>query len=192
MMIDTSLISLNEAIANGLTLSKGLKVSLPIGGDATIYGFIAMEDDIFSLAIDMPPLGEAKILSNRVLFGFNDQLHRFPIFSSVCKANEERYKLYLLYVSRFLNLPSQWKIKTYIQSMKHEEANPNVYKIDNVRIEDKTAYYYTKDDDLYFQSTSKLCGIGNGFAVITRRISNLSDDIKYEIFNPEEVKIEKT
>lgn len=189
-MNETSLISLEEAIEGGRTLSKGEKVSLPIGGDAEIYGFIAIENDVFSFAIDMPPLGEGKVLSNRVIFSLNNKLHRFPVFNSVCKAIEEKYELYLLYIPKFYNL-SEWGIKVYTQSMKNEVPNSNVSKIKGVRIEDKKAYYYPDNGDLYFQSTSKLRGIGNGVAVITRRLSKLSEDIKYEIFNPQEVMIEK-
>ena len=66
-MIETSLISLKDALAEGQTLKKGMQVVLPFQMEATIYGFISIEEDeedLFDLAIDMPPLGEAKVLSN--------------------------------------------------------------------------------------------------------------------------------
>ena len=99
MMIDTSLIRLNEAIKEGRTLKEGDNVILPIGLRAKIYGFIAANevDNLFNSSIDMPPLGEGYILSNRAVFKFGEELYRFPIFTSVCKTSEEKYNLYRLY-----------------------------------------------------------------------------------------------
>ena len=193
-MIETSLISLKDALAEGQTLKKGMQVVLPFQMEATIYGFISIEEDeedLFDLAIDMPPLGEAKVLSNRVITSINDKMYRFPIFSEVSKATEMKYPLRFLYVPRFLNLPSQWEVKYYMSSLSDETPNPKVSRIDGVEIEDNIAYYYPKDNALYFQSSSRLSGIGNGMVVITRRLSKCSDDIKYEIFTPNEVLIEK-
>ena len=193
-MIETSLISLKEALAEGQTLKKGMQVVLPTYMEATIYGFIAIEEDeedLFDLSIDMPPLGEAKVLSNRVITSINDKMYRFPIFSEARKATEIKYPLRFLYVPRLLNLPSQWEVKYYMSSLSDETPNPKVSRIDGVEIEDNIAYYYSKEDDLYFQSSSRLSGIGNGMVVITRRLSKCSDDIKYEIFNSNEVLIEK-
>lgn len=190
MMIETSLINVIDAINNGRTLSKGQPVTLPVEGDATIYGFLAIENFIFSMAIDMPPLGEATVLSNRVIFAFDKKLHRFPIFNSVCKATEEKYGLRLLYVPRLLNLSNQWNVQAYEQSMVQEKSNPKVARIDGVKIEDDVAYYYPQNNDMYFKSSSKLRGLGNGLAVIIRRISKISGDIKYEIYNPEEIQVE--
>lgn len=191
MMIETSLINIIDAINNGRTLSKGQQVTLPVEGDATIYGFLAIENFIFSsMAIDMPPLGEATVLSNRVIFAFDKKLHRFPIFNSVCKVTEEKYGLQFLYVPRLLNLSKQWIVNAYEQSMVQEKPNPTVARIDGVKIEDNVAYYYPHNDDMYFKSSSKLRGLGDGLAVIIRRISKISGDIKYEIYNPEEIQVE--
>ena len=191
MMIETSLINIIDAINNGRTLSKGQPVTLPVEGDATIYGFLAIENFIFSsMAIDMPPLGEATVLSNRVIFAFDKKLHRFPIFNSVCKVTEEKYGLQFLYVPRLLNLSKQWIVNAYEQSMVQEKPNPTVARIDGVKIEDNVAYYYPHNDDMYFKSSSKLRGLGDGLAVIIRRISKISGDIKYEIYNPEEIQVE--
>lgn len=190
-MIETSLTNIMDVINNGRTISKGHQVSLPIEGDATIYGFIAIENLIFSLAIDMPPLGEATVLSNRVIFAFDKKLHRFPIFNSVCKATEEKYGLHLLYIPRLLNLSNQSNIQAYEQSMAQEKPNPKVAKIDGVKIEDNVAYYYPQNNDIYFMSSSKLRGLSNGLAVIIRRISKISGDIKYEIYNSDDIQVEK-
>lgn len=192
MMIETSLINLMDAIKNGRTISKGQRVTLPIKGESTIYGFIAVENDILGLSIDMPPLGEATVLSNRVIFTFDKQLHRFPIFNSVCRASDEKYGLHLLYVPKFLNLSNAWTVKAYVQTMVKETVNSSVSKIEGVKIEDNIAYYYPQDGDLYFTSLSKLKGMSNGLAVIVRRISNITGDLKYEIYNPEEIQIENS
>lgn len=93
MEIETSLIRLDEAVQNGKTLLAGSKVFLPAGGEAEIYGFIATSNDIFGDIIDMPPLGECQVFSNRVIYRFEECTHTFPIFSSVCKATEEKYGL---------------------------------------------------------------------------------------------------
>lgn len=190
MMIETSLINIIDAINNGRTLSKGQQVTLPVEGDATIYGFLAIENFIFSMAIDMPPLGEATVLSNRVIFAFDKKLHRFPIFNSVCKATEEKYRLRFLYVPRLLNLSNQGNVQAYKQSMVQEKPNPKVVRIDGVKIEDDVTYYYPQNNDMYFKSSSKLRGLSDGLAVIIRRISKISGDIKYEIYNPEEIQVE--
>ena len=64
----------------------------------------------------------------------------------------------------------------------------------NVKIEgafgERQAFYYPRENDLYFQSSSKLRGMASSFAVITRRVSKVSDQVIYEVYNPEEVKIE--
>lgn len=192
MSIESSLISLDKAIREGRTLSAGSKVVLPIGEEAEIYGFIAIEDDdLLSIEINMPPLGECKVLSNRTFFSFEGKIYHFPIFSTVSRANEEKYKLYLLYVPKFFNLTSKYDVEAYRQSMRNEVASPKVYKINGVRVEDKIAYYYANESDLYFRSRSKLSGIGSEFAVITRRVSKLSEDVKYELFDSYGVMIEK-
>lgn len=119
------------------------------------------------------------------------QLHRFPVFKSVCKASEERYGVYLLYVPKLFHLTSEWYRKYYIQSMHKEIPHPQVDKIDGIRIEEKVAYYFPEESDLYFESNSKLKGIGSGFVVVIRRISPLTGDIKYEIFDSHSVMVER-
>lgn len=64
-------------------------------------------------------------------------------------------------------------------------------RIDGVKIEDNVAYYYPQSNDMYFKSSSKLRGLSDGLAVIVRRISKISGDIKYEIYNPDEIQLEK-
>ena len=195
MIIETSLISLDKAVKEGQTLSKGLKVILPDGEAAEVYGFIAINDDVFSMAIDMPaiidmpPMGECQILSNRAFFYLENKIHRFPIFRSVAKANEEKYDLYLLYMPKFMAL-TKYDLDYYLYSMRNENPNLRVARINGVRIEDKRAYYYVNNDDLIFKSGSKLRGISNDFAVITRRPAKISEDIKYEIFESSGIRTE--
>lgn len=190
-MIDTSLIELEEAVQSGQILSAGMKVKLPIGEEAEIYGFIVIEDDLLSLAIDMPPLGECQVFSNRAIFYMDKQLYRFPIFKSVCKAREQKYGLHLLYVPKFINLPSKWDKDSYFESMSKEMPNPRVGKLEGIQIEENVAYYYSTGTDLYFESKSKLRAIGSGFVVITRRFSKPSENIKYEIFDSQSVMMER-
>ena len=191
IMIETSLFKLDEAVQDGSKLFTGSKVVLPTGDEADIFGFIAIEDNLLSVVIDMPPLGECQIFSNRVIFYIDNRLYRFPIFQSVCKASEERYGIYMLYVPKFLNLSSEWERKWYCESMCNEKPHLKVSRINDIRIEENIAYYYPNNHDLFFESRSKLRGIGTGFAVITRRISKLSDDIKYEIFDSHSVIIDR-
>lgn len=190
-MIETSLIKLNEAVSAGQTLSAETKVILSTGDEAEIYGFIAIDDNILSIHIDTPPLGECQVFSNRVIFYMEKQLHRFPIFKSVCQASEERYGVYLLYVPKLFHLSSEWHRKYYNESMRKENPHPQVCKIDGIRIEEKVAYYFPEELDLYFESNSKLRGIGTGFVVVIRRISPLTGDIKYEIFDFNSVMVER-
>ena len=158
MEIETSLINVNEVLAQGQTLSRGMHVSLPMGLEATIYGFVPVEVSLFDFRIDMPPLGEAKVVSNRVVAAFNGGLRHFPVFNDVSKPVEERYPLSLLYIPRFLR-----------------------NRLDSE----------SQENDLYFESSSKLSGIANGLAVITRRLSKETDELRYEIFNSDEVLVEK-
>lgn len=190
-MIETSLVNLREAIDYNITLHKGMKVILPIGDTAIIYGFITIDCGVLGGYIDMPPLGEATVLSNRVVFKTNNELHRFPIFNSVTSSSKDKYELRYLYVPKLLHLQYQSHVTAYIQSMTCDEPHYNVGKIENVILEEGVAYYRPMINDLYFQSASKLRGIGIDFAVITRRVSKLNDDIKYEIFSSTEVMIEK-
>lgn len=190
-MIETSLIRLDEAIQSGLKLYEGKKVVLPSGEEADIYGFIAIEDSMLIPCIDMPPLGECQVFSNRVMFFMNKELCRFPIFSKVCKVSEERYDLYMLYVLRFITLLSGWDKKAYLYYMRDRHIIQNLSKLNGVQIEDNNAYYLSNENDLYFESRSNLRAIGSGVAVVTRRISKKTDDIKYEIFDAHSLRMEK-
>lgn len=189
-MIETSLISLDDAIQEGIKLSAGSKVILPSGDEAEIYGFIAINENPLSDSIDMPPLGECKVFSNRVIFFMDKQLHRFPIFQSVSKVSEERYGIYLLYVPKFLKLSTEER-KYYMESMCRDKPHPKVSRIDGIQVEENVAYYHPKEHDLYFDSRSKLRGIGSGFVIIIRRVSILSDEIKYEVFDSHSVRMER-
>lgn len=191
MMIETSLIKLNEAVSTGQILSAGTKVILSTGDEAEIYGFIAIDEDMLSTHIDTPPLGECQVFSNRVIFYLEKQLHRFPIFKSVCKVSEECYGVYLLYVPKLLHLSTESSHRKYYkESMSKEKPHPQVWKIDGIRIVDKVAYYFPEESDLYFESNSKLRGIGTGFVVVIRRISPLTGNLNYEIFDSHSVMIE--
>lgn len=190
MTIETSLIRLTEAVLQGQILSAEDTVLLPTGDEAQIYGFIAIHDSFLSLAINMPPLGECHVLSNRVICFFDKQLYRFPIFSSVGKVSEQRYPLYLLYMERFLELPAP--LNSYYTNYLYRKANPRyLSKIDGVQVENDIAYYLPNENDLYFESRSKLQAIGTGFLVVTRRLAKISDNIKYEVFDAFSVMTER-
>ena len=69
MMIETSTMNLFEAVANGKELTKGMEVKLPLFDyKAYIYGFVATQGRALDVDIDMPALGQAKVLSNRVVY----------------------------------------------------------------------------------------------------------------------------
>ncbi len=190
-MIETSLISLEDAIQEGIKLSAGAKAVLPSGDEAEIYGFIAIDNNPLCSFIDMPPLGECKVFSNRAIFLMDKQLLRFPIFQSVSQVAEERYGLYLLYIPKYLNQATDYLRRYYIESMSMDKPHPKVTYIDGVQVEENVAYYLPKEHDLYFESRSKLRGIGSGFVIITRRVSKLSDEIKYEVFDSHSVRMER-
>ncbi|HJE38599.1 MAG: hypothetical protein C7K11_06365 [Candidatus Amulumruptor caecigallinarius] len=196
MMIETSTMNLFEAVANGKELTKGMEVKLPLFDyKAYIYGFVATQGRALDVDIDMPALGQAKVLSNRVVY----ESRAFPILTSVQKACEEKYNLYQLHVPHFLSSYYQdskygsWR-NAYWQAFTGESVESKVTSYGNVKIEgafgERQAFYYPRENDLYFQSSSKLRGMASSFAVITRRVSKVSDQVIYEVYNPEEVKIE--
>lgn len=191
MEIETSLINVNEALAQGQTLSKGMQVSLPMGLEATIYGFIPVEETLFNPAINMPPLGEVKIVSNRAVTYYNGHLYRYPVFRRVRKGDDEWHPLLHLYVPRFFNQGSDSVIKAYTRCFKEGVVESRIESLRGVGIEEGCAYYYPQENDLYFESSSNLSGIANGLAVITRRLSKETDELRYEIFNSDEVLVEK-
>lgn len=192
MEIETSLINVNEALAQGQTLSRGMHVSLPMGLEATIYGFVPVEVSLFDFRIDMPPLGEAKVVSNRVVASFNGVLRAFPVFNNVSKPVEDSYPLSRLYIPRFLRNRLDGSLENaYLGVLRNGTAESKVKKLNGVDIENGCAYYSRQENDLYFESSSKLSGIANGLAVITRRLSKGTDELRYEIFNSDEVLVEK-
>lgn len=194
MKIETSLITVEEALSQGCTLRKGMNVTLPIRESAEIYGFIATDNDPYSNIIDMPPLGEAVVLSNRVLYASSKGTSIFQLFSEVGRATEEKYDIHALIIPEFVYLQSEWNRSAYIRTLKDEKADPRISRIDPRRIKmgGTKAYYHPRDIDLYFQSASKFRGIATGLAVITRRITRNTEDIKYEVFCANEVLIEKS
>lgn len=192
MMIETSTINLFEAVANGKELTKGMEVKLPLFDyKAYIYGFVPTQGRALDVEIDTPVLGQAKVLSNRIVY----ESRAFPIFTSVQKALEEKYNLYQLYVPHFLSDSkyASWR-KAYWQAFTGDSVDSKVASYGNVEIDgtlgERQAFYHPRENDLYFQSPSKLRGIASSFVVITRRISKVTDQVIYETYNPEEVKIE--
>ncbi|MDE6006203.1 MAG: hypothetical protein K2G67_01435 [Muribaculaceae bacterium] len=185
-----NLICIDDLIKSGKTLSSGSKVKLPSGDDAEIYGFIATEDNSLSKFIDMPPLGESSVLSNRVIYYLDNQLFRFPIFKNVCKARDVNYELQFLYIPRFLQLGGYLRTE-YVKLLAEGIVSCKLNSIEGVSIEGDQVFYHPNEYDLYFESYSKLRAIGKGFAIITRRISKLNDNVKYEIFDSYSVKVIK-
>ena len=191
MMIETSLLSLDKAVDEGKKISADMKVILPNSESAEIYGFVAIEDNIFGERIDMPPLGECNVFSNRIIFNVGEHQSRRPIFLSVYKATEERYDLYMLYIFKFLDLYRGCDFKAYKSYMRDRKIIPSLSKLKEIKIEEEEAFYYPSEHDLYFESSSKLRASASGFAVITRRHSKLSDTVRYEIYDSRSVKIER-
>lgn len=192
MMIETSTMNLFEAIAKGKELIKGMEVKLPLFEyKAHIYGFVATQGQVLGVDIDMPALGQANVLSNRIVY----ESRAFPIFTSVKKACEEKSNLYQLYVPHFLSsfYKDSWR-NAYWRTFTGESVDSKVTSYGNVKIEgtleERKAFYYPRENDLFFQSSSKLRSIASSFAVITRRVSKVTDQVIYEVYNPEEVKIE--
>ena len=88
-------------------------------------------------------------------------------------------------------MSSNWDRNSYLETLSKERPNPKVSRLHGVKIEENTAYFYPSENDLYFESKSKFRALGSDFAVITRRVSKLTDNIKYEIFDSLSVKIEQ-
>lgn len=160
--------------------------------EGEIYGFIAMWNNICGPDIDMPPLGEATVLANRVVTYINGKFFRFPIFTETHSAEANKYNLYLLYVPKLCFQSNISYVNAYLESMLSGKPNDKIRKLKDIVMENDSVYYETQKEDIYFKSSlSKFCGIGNDFAVITRRITKNTGDIKYEIFYSSEIKIEK-
>lgn len=190
-MIDTSLITITEALRNGRTISKGAVVTLPIVGKAFIYGFVATLHNIYGSIMDMPPLGKTTVLSNRVLSYFHQEVHNFPVFNSIRKSDSERLELRNLHIPKYLHFLDKQQHYAYIQFLRYNELRPAIERIEGVVVEDNKAYYLPQDKEFYFESESELKAISKGCAVVTRRVSGDSDSLVYEIFNPGEVLIEQ-
>lgn len=183
------MVTVFEACINGQKISSNTCVKLPFVGKAYIYGFAIYDDDIFTDIVCCPPLGVAYVVGNRILFSLENKIYRFPIFSSIEKPAKEKYPVYLLYVPRLLSLPYSSHVAAYVETMKKEKPHLNIYKVDGIKLEDKKPYYFPKEDEFYFKSSSQLGGIANTFVVITRRISPHNGNLIYEVFDPNEVEI---
>ncbi len=173
----------------GVKISQYTTIELPLVGKATIYGFVVYHDNIFSEQVRCPPLGRANVVGNRIIFAMDDKIYRFPIFTSIKKGTKECYPVYLLYVPRLMDLPYSSHVAAYIHSMKNEKPHTYIWKVDGIKLIDNVPYYYPKDDEYIFESTSPFTGIGNAFAVITRRISSNDGYFIYEVYDPNEVKV---
>lgn len=181
--------NLYDICLQGSKISKFTSVKLP-AGEAQIYGFIAYHDNIFSDNVSCPPLGKAYVVGNRIVFNMENKLYRFPIFSSIEKNTQESYPVYLLYVPRLMDLPYQSHVAAYVSSMKNEKPIPYyIWKVDSIRSIEGKPYYFPKEDEFYFDSTSQFKGIGNAFEVIIRRTSPVDGSLVYEVYDPKDIEI---
>ena len=71
--------------------------------------------------------------------------------------------------------------------MQSKTPDQFVYKNDGVKIEDNEAFYYPKEDELFFESSTSLKGIANAFVVITRRIAPDNEQVVYEVYSPDDI-----
>lgn len=185
--------SIIEALKQGKTINSGSRIKLPVEGLAEIYGFVPYHDDTFSsIGLEKtptcPPLGPANIIGNRIIFSIEGNIYRAPLFKALSIA-EEKYPIYLLYVPRLLNLSAESRIKAYLSSFKNEKPSPYINQVDGIRIVDKEPFYFPNEDEYLFTSSSKLKGIGNSFAVITRRLSKDNGLLLYEVYDPQDVEV---
>lgn len=177
--------SISQLVRDGNIISKGKKVRLPMFPEATIYGFLAILEDYMAMTIDMPPMGTANVLSNRAIFNFGGSLHRFPIFTSVGICDEEKYNIYGLFLPKLYDHRYYDVYRIYSRC---EKANdPKIVKINNIKIIDKKAFYYPIENELIFKSKSKFKAIASAFAVVTVRKSDKTDQLVYELYNPDDV-----
>lgn len=185
--------SIVEALKQGKTINSKSRIKLPVEGLAEIYGFVPYHDDTFSgLGMEKtpvcPPLGPANIIGNRVIFALDGKIYRAPLFKTISVA-EEKYPIYLLYVPRLLNLTAESRIKAYLSSFKNERPSPYINQVDGIRTIDNKPFYFPNEGEYLFTSSSKLKGIGNAFAVITRRLSKDSGLLLYETYDPQDVEV---
>lgn len=180
--------NLYDICLQGQKISQYTPVKL-LNGEARIYGFIAYHANIFSENVSCPPLGKAYVVGNRIVFSMENKLYRFPIFSSIEKNTQERYPVYLLYVPRLMDLPNQSHVTAYVSSMKNEKPNSNVWKVDSIKLIEGKPYYFPKENEFYFDSTSQFKGIGDAFEVIVTRKSPVDGSLIYEVYDPKDIEI---
>ena len=185
--------SIIEALKQSKSINSRSRIKLPVDGIAEIYGFVPYHEDTFSsLGLETtptcPPLGGANVIGNRIIFALDGKIYRVPLFETLSIA-EEKYPIYLLYVPRLLNLSAESRIKTYLSSFKNEKASPFIHQVDGIRIVDNHPFYFPNEDEYLFTSSSKLKGIGNAFAVITRRRSKENGMLLYEVYDPRDIEV---
>ena len=116
-----------EALKQGITLESGTQIKLPIDGKAAIYGFVPYHFDDkdycfgYEEIITCPPIGPANVIGDRIIFPLDGKFFRAPVFNSI-STPEEKYAVYLLYVPRFLNLSSKYKISGYKKAFGSEKT----------------------------------------------------------------------
>lgn len=200
MSINDSFINIIQALREGTHLTKGMKVKLPLDKEGSIYGFVPTDPDIFCMnsnkPLDTPISGVVKIVGNRCLCMVGNLLCRFPIFYSISLVDEERYPLSYLYIPRLLNredCPSQVHAYRFAM-MAREDKQEFSYleKIPGVKVENKEAFYYPQNGDFLFKSSSLLKGLADSFSIITWRVSQSNDEIMYEVYNPDDILIDKS
>lgn len=186
-----------ETLNQGKTIEADIRVKLPVEGKAVIYGFVPYHcddnmDSFFSFegTVTCPPIGPANIIGDRIIFPLDGKFYRAPVFKSI-SSPEEKYPVYLLYVPRYLNLSSKYKISGYKTAFGNEKprlVGHDKYP-DDIRVIEKTPFYCPLNGEFIFSSASKLRGIGNSFVIITRRLSVETGTVVYEVYNPKDVEI---
>ena len=182
---------LYDALNSGKKLKKNMLVKLPIAKESTVYGFVPYNETYFLNpdTIGCPPLGEATIIGNRLIYFTDKQIFRFPIFNSVSKLKDEKYNVYHLHVPRLMEIESGYKLRCYLNSVKKEKPDCDVWKVDSIKIIEDSAFYYPKEDEYLFETTTPFRAIANAFVVITRRISTDRGIVVYEVYDPKELEI---
>ncbi len=180
--------TLFDILYQGKKVDSSTPIKLPIVDNATIYGFVAYNENLLSDIVNCPPLGVAFIVANRAVFYFEDKFYRFPIFSSISKPVEDKYHVYLLHVPRLLEMCFS-HVNAYLYCMKNNKLHKWISKVEGIKVVDNKAYYYPKEDECLFESSSQFRAIANSFVVITRRITSENENVIYEVWNPNEIEI---
>lgn len=105
-------------------------------------------------------------------------------------ATKDVYPVYLLYIPRLLENPKNPSyVDYYLSALKNQKNyNWNVSRIEDIATDDDgVAYYSRRNDELLFESASKLSGLANSFLVITYRESPKTGEMLYEVYNAEDV-----